>query len=336
LWYFLNARGSIFSVLSKAQDMKYAFEDLSEGQFESLVVAICQFVLGTTTQGFAAGPDGGRDAKFVGTAELIPSRANPWIGIVIVQAKHTNGFNMSFSDSNFFSQTSKNTVLGEELPRIKKLRDSNALDHYILFSNRKLTGNAESKIRRYISNECGIPESSIFLCDDKQLEMWLKRFPQAAEMADINPIDSPLIVSPDELATLIESLAEHLNNTGVELNDPPTDRVSYDLKNQLNNMTPEYALEMRRRYLKETPQIKNFLSAPENADLLKLYESATEEFQVIILAKHRDYQTFDNVIVYLRTLLFARDPILRRNKRLTSAMLFYMYWNCDIGRTVDA
>ena len=33
-------------------------------------------------------------------------------------------------------------------------------------------------------------------------------------------------------------------------------------------------------------------------------------------------------------LLFNRDPVLRQHahKRLTRAVLFYMYWNCDIGR----
>jgi hypothetical protein len=41
---------------------------------------------------------------------------------------------------------------------------------------------------------------------------------------------------------------------------------------------------------------------------------------------------------YLVDLLFSRDPILRQHghKRLTRAVLFYMYWNCDIGEVSDA
>jgi len=39
---------------------------------------------------------------------------------------------------------------------------------------------------------------------------------------------------------------------------------------------------------------------------------------------------------YLLALLFKRDPLLSANKRLTRAMLFYMYWNCDIGEGDDA
>src|SRR5262245_46132421 len=192
--------------------MKFAYEDLSPGQFEDLVVAVCQFLLGAGVQGFTAGPDGGRDAKFVGTAELLPSTAKPWTGTVICQAKHTNGYNKTFSDSDFYSEENTETVLGKELPRIKKLRAANGLDHYMLFSNRRLTGNAESKLREVIVKESGLVEYSVYLCGVEQLELWLKRFPQAADIAKIDPIDSPLIVSPDDLAEVVEHLAEHLKN----------------------------------------------------------------------------------------------------------------------------
>lgn len=311
--------------------MRYAYENLSPDQFESLVVAVCQFVLGAAVQGFATGLDGGRDAKFVGTAELHPSKAEPWKGTVIVQAKHTNGFNKKFSDSDFFSENAVNTVIGKELPRIKKLRNNKKLDHYMLFSNRKLTGESESAIRAYLSKECDLPEQSIYLCGVEQLEVWLKRFPRAAEIASIDPIDSPLIVSPDELAEVVEVLAKHLSKVSAKLDDVPTVRVSYEKKNLLNNMSKEYAYELRKRYLKESQQIREFLSDPQNKEILACYLSAAEEFQLNVIAKRKDYQTFDDVLNYLFDLLFERDAILRGNKRLTRAVVFYMYWNCDFG-----
>lgn len=314
--------------------MKFAYEDLSSGQFEDLVVAICQFLLGAGVQGFAAGPDGGRDAKFVGTAELLPSKADPWKGTVICQAKHTNGYNTTFSDSDFYSRTNADTVLGKELPRIKKLRDLKALDHYIVFSNRRLTGNAESKLRSVIAKEGELPESSVYLCGVEQLEVWLKRFPQATEIAKIDPIDSPLIVSPDDLAEVVEHLAAHLKNA-VKQPVLPVDRVSYEQKNELNNMSKEYGKVLRQRYLKETQQIKTFLAAPDNAESLKRYELAADEFQLHVLAKRKDYQAFDEVITYLIQLLIGRDPILRAHTRLTRTMVFYMYWNCDVGLNHD-
>lgn len=318
--------------------MKYAYEDLSDGQFENLIVFLCQRLLGISVQGFAEGPDGGRDAKFVGTAELHPSKAAPWVGTTIIQAKHTNGYNRHFSESDFYSATAKNTVLSKEIPRIKKLRAAKQLDHYILFANRRLAGNAESEIRTYIAKQCGIPVESIYLCGLEQLEAWLKTFPDVLKRANLDPVDSPLIVSPDDLAEVVQAIARQRDAMSAVLDDPPTSRVSYEQKNAINNMSADYAKAQRRKYLKETNQIRAFLAAPENLELQRLYESVVDEFQLKIIAHRQDYQTFDNVMEYLVDLLFSRDPILRQHmhKRLTRAVLFYMYWNCDIGKVCDA
>jgi len=270
--------------------MKFAYEDLGDDQFEMLVVCLCQHILGISVQGFAKGPDGGRDAKFVGTAELFPSGTAPWTGTTIIQAKHTNGYNRNFSESDFFSTSAANTVLGKEIPRIKKLRAVKQLDHYMLFANRRLAGNAETEIREHIATECGIPALSVYLCGVEQLELWLKRFPQAARDVGLDPIDSPLIVSPDDLAEVVQALARQIEGVTVLLDDPPTSRVTYEQKNALNNMSAVYAKAQRRKYLKETAQIRTFLAAPENLDLLRMYESVVDEFQLKIIAKRKNYQ----------------------------------------------
>jgi hypothetical protein len=317
---------------------KYAYEDLSDLQFEHLVVLLCQELLGISVQGFCPGPDGGRDAKFVGTAQLHPSKASPWSGTTIIQAKHTNGYNRQFSESDFYNPGAATSVLGEEIHRIKKLKGGGGLDHYMLFSNRRLAGNAESEIRGYLSRECGIPESSVYLCGVEQLDLWLKKFSGVPKLADLDPIDSPLIVSPDDLADVVTALAARADAVREAIDHPPTERVAYERKNQLNEMTPEYAKALRRKYLKDTAQIKAFLAAPENDELRQKYESVADEFQLKIIARRKDYQTFDQVMEYLINLLFGRDPVLKqhRHKRLTRVVLFYMYWNCDIGEVDDA
>ena len=310
--------------------MKYSYEDLSSDQFEKLVVFLCQELLGIATQGFAKGRDGGRDAKFVGTAKLYPSEASPWSGTTIIQAKHTNGYNKLFSESDFYRPSSSSNVLAKEIPRIKKLRKSKELDHYILFSNRRLTGIAESDICSYIAKQCDIPASSIRLCGVELLETWLKTFPKVAGRADLDMVDSPLLVSPDELSELIHALARHKK---VIVSDGlPTHRTSYADKNKINNMPAEYAAHIQKKYLKDTVQIQSFLSMPENYELMKLYENIVDEFQLKIIAKRKDYQNFGEVMNYLSDLLSSRDPVLKKKKRLTRAMLFYMYWHCDIGR----
>jgi hypothetical protein len=315
--------------------MKYAYEDLGDQQFEKLVVFLCQRILGMGVQGFAQGVDGGRDAKFVGTAQLHPSTTAPWKGTTIIQAKHTNGYNKNFSEPDFYSKKTDKTILGNELPRVKKMHGLKQLDHYMLFSNRRLAANAESEIVAYISKPSGVPPASIYLCGVEQLEIWLTNFPEVPTLANLDLVDSPLIVNSDDLSEVVQAFARHKDAVKAVLEDPPTPRISYETKNSLNNMTKEYAFALRRRYLKETPQIRAFVAAPENSELLQLYLSVVDEFQLKIIANRRDYQTFDDMMEYLVDLLFSRDPVLRQHKRLTRAVLFYMYWNCDIGDAGD-
>jgi hypothetical protein len=320
--------------------VKYEYQDLSPAQFEVLVIFANQHLLGISVQGFADGADGGRDAKFVGTAEIHPSKAKPWTGTTIIQAKHTNGYNKHFLETDFFNPSEKEplSVLGKEVVRIKRLRDEQQLDNYMLFANRRLTGGAESKIRSYISKKTGVPESSIYICGIEQLEIILATFPEIVLKANIDPIDSPLIVSSEQLAVVIQALADNVEALAASVADPPVPRISYAEKNETNDLSPEYARAQRRRYLKETGQIKAFLAAPENDEILRLYESVVEDFELKIISKRKDYQTFDEVLEYLASLLFNRDPILRKdgNRRLTRAILFYMYWICDIGNEEDA
>lgn len=316
--------------------MKYAYEDLGPEQFEDLVVALCQRLLGISVQGFSRGPDGGRDARFVGVAECFPSRGEPWSGSVIIQAKHTNGLNKNFSEPDFFSKRGESSVIAKEIPRIRRLRQEGHLDYYMLFSNRRLAGNAEAEIREYIARSTGVHSSAIYLGGVEQLELLLKRFPEVPGVAEIDPVDAPLLVSPEELAEVVHALARHNEVVQAALEDPPMPRTPYEAKNAMNGMSPRYASAQRRLHLKSTAQIRNFLSAPEHVELLRLYEVVVSEFQLKIISKRKDYQSFDEVMEYLVDLLFGRDAILRQHKRLTRALLFYMYWNCDIGVTGDA
>lgn len=318
--------------------MKYAYENLSPTQFENLVVFICSNLFGISVQGFSTGPDGGRDARFNGEAELYPSRAKPWSGTTIIQAKHTNAHNRHFGESDFYTSTATSGVLHEEVPRVRKLVNDGELDHYIIFANRRLSAGSESKMRNFVSEKCCLPASSVAFCGIEQLEIWLKMFPDAAEMVDLDPIDSPLIVSPDDLAEVVETLAGQWATVPEVIDDPPTPRIHHEEKNAINKMSPSYAREQRTKYLNDTETIRIFLAAPENYSILRRYESVVDEFQSKIISKRKDYQSFDEVMEYLIDLLFGRDPILKqvKHKRLTRAILFYMYWNCDIGEMEGA
>lgn len=311
--------------------MKYSYENLSPKQFEKLVVLICQKLLGAGVQGFTDGKDGGRDAKFFGTAQVWPSTTAPWSGKIVIQAKHTNGYNKSFSDTDFFSETSATTTLGKEVPKISSLIKDNELTHYMLFANRKLSGVVEPKIRNYLVTQCKIETTNISLFGLDDLERHLQSYPEIPKLADLDPVDSPLIISPDDLSNLIEALSSEIDNISKMEATAPTQRTPYPRKNELNNMDKDYAANQKRNYLKETSQIATFLAAPDNLALTAKYSAIVDEFQNKILSKRKEHQSFNELMEYLFDLLIERDGILKSNKRLTRVMLFYMYWHCDIG-----
>jgi len=317
---------------------KYMYEDLGEQQFEQLVVLIGQELFGPALQGFATGPDGGRDAKFVGTACAFPNASFPWTGTTILQAKHCNGHNQSFSENDFFNPTTGNCVISKEISRIKKLVNKGKTDNYMLIANRKLSAGAEDNIRVHIASECGLETENVYLCGIEQLEVWMKKYPDIPRQADLDPVDAPLIVSPDNLADVVEAFASRKDDIVDASKKAPKPRISFEEKNDLNNMTPEFAKELRSRYLKETATISHFLALPENEEVRETYEDVVEEFNLKVVAKRRDYQTFDDVYNYILDMLFRRDPVLRKwgNKRITRAILFYMYWHCDLGAREDA
>ncbi len=316
--------------------MKFAYEDLSSRQFEELVILICRKLFGISVPNFSEGADGGRDSRFTGRAELFPSKASPWDGKVIIQAKHTSGYNKSFSDTDFFSVKSNNTIIAEEIPKISKLRANSELDFYILFSNRRLTANTDSNIRAEISSKCNIEDRNVSLVGVETIESYLKMYPDILSTVKLDPVDSPLAISPNELSEIIEILKEKLELAKSDIEKAPTSRTSFEQKNKLNNMTDAYAKEQVRRYLKHTYQVKEFLSAPENVALMSKYDTIAEEFNLKIISKRKDYQTFDEIMEYIFDHLVGRDELLRGNRRLTRVLLFYMYWNCDVGNNNEA
>lgn len=310
--------------------------DLSDNQFEKIVVAIGQRLFGAGLIGFAAGKDGGRDAKFKGTAERYPSIALPWTGCTIIQAKHTNGINASFSDPVICNVEKLTGLICDEIPKIKALYESGEAQNYLLISNRKLSGIAEQKLTKLISDETGMPIENIALAGTQQLDDWLELFPDAKTSLSINPLQSPLIVNPDDLANTIEGFREAVQvASSDEDRSTPTPRTPLVEKNCLNNMSPDFEATLRRLYFELMLDIRKFLYDPINEAYKASYQEAVEEFNLKIIAKRAEYETFDDVFNYLLDLLIDRSGILRSNRRLTRAILYYMYWNCDIGRDKD-
>ena len=149
--------------------MNISYHNLSNGQFEELVIELCVELLGHAVQGFVTGKDGGRDARFVGKAKLIPSEAEPWNGSIVMQAKHTEMLNKAFSESDF-SGDAETSILAKEIPRIKAMIQDSELEYYMVFSNRRLTGVTDAAIRKKIAVATGLEIEHIRLYDTSELD----------------------------------------------------------------------------------------------------------------------------------------------------------------------
>lgn len=314
--------------------MSYSWEDLDDAQFERVVVEISKELFGIGVQSFSTGKDGGRDARFEGKAQIFPSTNEPWSGLTVIQAKHTNGVNAHFSDPRF-SGEGNNSVLDQELAKIKKLVYEDGLNNYFLFSNRRLGANTNEKLKVRFASETGLDSKSIFFAGVEYLDDMLHRYPEALTRARILPTEGPLIASSYDLAEVILAIADELKVASDEIPATVVERVSYEDKNRINDMSQMFAKELSRRFMVYTSKIEEFLANPANAEFLELYESAVEEFQLKIIAKHDFNSSFDDLFNYLIDQLIKRDGVLARHKRLTRAMVFYMYWHCDIGKTED-
>ena len=175
---------------------RFPIHQLHDSEFEDLVTLICRQVLGTGVTSFAPGPDGGKDAKFEGTARLFPDDVNPASGKFIIQAKHTSNPVASCSDSEF-----ETTLLNKEIPKIKRQFDEGRLTHYIIFTNRKKTGGAEDRIPDRIKIETGV--QNVWLRGLEDIKRDLLHYPNIVKLSGLDKLRSPIQFMPDDIRDVI-------------------------------------------------------------------------------------------------------------------------------------
>ena len=98
---------------------QFPFENLTDEEFENLVIRIGKEVLGIGCKTFSVGKDGAKDSWFMGTAEYFPSKTAPWTGTFNIQAKHTKVYNASCSDNDF--SVNQTSILAKEISRLNEV-----------------------------------------------------------------------------------------------------------------------------------------------------------------------------------------------------------------------
>jgi hypothetical protein len=217
--------------LQKNHMRKYPLYYLNDDEFENLSILICNKILGVATMPFAKGKDGGKDGRFTGTANCFPSKANPWNGKIIIQAKHTNKENASCSDSHFHTR-----VKNEVIPAIKKLKNSNEIDFYLLFTNCKLTGGQDSNLQNLFKEESIIYE---IIANDK-IQQYLQEYPDIIRTAKLNDLLKPLEFDESDLKEIITVIAEIIKNQNNINHVADFTKIDLEKKNELNNLSKSY------------------------------------------------------------------------------------------------
>lgn len=308
--------------------MRIDYHDLSEKDFERLVVAICTEILGSGVVPFCSGPDGSQDGRFEGTAADLPNSVDPYKGKFVVQAKHTEDPVAKYSDRDF-SGDAQSSVLSKEIPRIKRLVEKGHLDCYLLFTNRRMSGVSEEPIRSRIAKEAGVKVVELFGIE--RIDLLLKKHPTAHETFGMQPMNLPLLVTCDDLAEVILAISANCDTFENAFVPEELARTSFKNKNKENGLSSELALYIRRKYVPQFDDVKKFLAKPGNDNVLERYRSAAHEFEEQITLHRNKYEKYDDILIKIASLLFSRDGDLARKKILTKLVIYYMYWNCDIG-----
>lgn len=305
--------------------MRYPLHDMNCDDFEGLVILICYHILGPATIPFAKGKDGGRDGKFIGKANCIPSEALPWNGKVIIQAKHTEKMNASCSDGDFSNILKYNVI-----PSVNKLKGQNDIDYYLLFTNRRLTGIKNAIIEEQIFDGTRVPT---LLFAEEKIQNFLQVYPDVVRAAKLNRLLLPFEYDESDLCDVILALNEHLKSKD---SVPVLTSFAYpglEKKNELNQLGKEYFDTVMKGSMDDFEKIKNFLSDAVNVEFLSLYEDAANELNAKISLHHDQFYEFEQVLESCYDRIVNDEGYnLKGKKRLVRILLHYMYCTCDIGR----
>ena len=311
----------------------YDLNYINEDDFERLVVDICDNLLGIGIHSFAKGTDGGKDGYFEGTATLYPSSTNPWNGKFIVQAKHTTKRDASCSDGDFFSNES--SILNSEITRLVQMRKDKgqAFDNYLVFTNRKLTGQAHLKIKQHLQKGLGIQNADVIGLED--LIRYIEKQPDLAKRYQLQKYLLPNKFYEADIRDVIVLFSQKTNWIDASpTSDPnPLEYADKRKKNALNNIDEAHFSDIKSNSLMFFQSIDKFLKDPRNTEYRKKYLNTTSDLRGYI-HKHSAEHSFKEILESIIDNIVGADAQADIFKERAQVRVFvhYMYWNCDIGR----
>lgn len=313
--------------------IRYDFDQLSEDAFEALVIDLCNDLLGIGVHSFTKGPDGGKDGFFTGTAQAYPSKAEPWKGDFIIQAKHTTDLGASCADNDFFSN--QTSVINKEIKRLIERRTNNGqnFDCYLIFTNRKMPGAAHTDIKNYLHNELGVQNVDVHGVE--YLTRLIELKPEMVKKYGLLRNLLPDQFYENDIRDVIVLFSQNTDwMQAAPIGDEnPMDYTDKERKNALNQVSDYYFSEINSHSLKYFNIIDSFLKDPRNSAYLLKYENTTSDIRGYI-QKNIANHSFMDLLEAIAENIAGADPTtdIHRVRKLCRVFVHYMYYNCDIGQ----
>jgi hypothetical protein len=251
---------------------------------------------------------------------------DPLTGHCVLQAKHASSPDRSCSDRDF------GRLLKGEHAKIKALVKDGVCDHYIVFTNRKLTGGAD---KIHIEALMKLRLKSAYIVGTERLHLALDDYPEIRDALPNRGDSAPFRFEPDELVEVIGALHTYASSHPSSGFDSARDFEAIkirDQKNKMNRLTDDYYQEIVvNGSMPYFARIEDFLKNPRNKEFAVLYHDAADELKQKILTNRAKFDVFDSVFAFLSEQIQQPRATLRGKRRMVSILLHYMYFNCDIG-----
>lgn len=307
---------------------EYPYDKLYWQEFENVVIDICREILGIAAKKFSDGPDGGRDSKFEGTADKYPSSSAPWSGKFIIQAKHADSPIASCSDSDFFGN--KSSSVEKEIIRLKRLKQEDPFENYLLFTNRKLSAGKHAEIKEKLRNELGI--DNVCIIGKEEIDSYITD--PIIDKFGLSKYLLPLRFFEKDIQDVIVIFHEQGESITGSSYLPSTDfrNVSKEEKNRLNNLSERYFKYIKDSSLSHFSKVEAFLKDPRNSEYANYYENTVSDLQGIIHTRRSEFAEFEQVIEKLvDKIVYSDFDRLKDIRRMVRVFIHFMYFNCDIG-----
>lgn len=311
--------------------MDYNLHHLNSEIFEQLINSICQDILGMGTISFADGKDGGRDGKFIGTANRYPSDVTPWAGTFIIQAKHTSNPIASCADNDF------GKLVRIEIEKVRKLKEKGEIDCYLMFTNRKYSGITGEALVLDIKQGTGL-ENVAVIGKETINNQYINPNKHLIRQYQLDKLIIPFDFSEEEIKDVIISFKGQLPSIKEELRKK-AEEIKYDFdrikiveKNKKNGLGEEYYKnEILDSSLMDFEPIRAFLENPINEDLKEQYFDIAAELSQLITIKRTNFEAFEDIFLHAYQLVCDGNQPLKGGKRHVRTLLHYMYFECLIG-----